>query len=128
MSIFGRIKDAILGHAHAATPASAPALAAHPTATVAAVPAAAPAPSPAAPIDMGPVLDDLAAKAGQPLHWRTSIVDLMKLMGMDSSLATRHELADELGYTADKSDSAAMNIWLHQKVMARLEGEGVKTS
>lgn len=126
MSIFGRIKDAILGHAHAAAPVAAPVA----TAAVAAVaaPVAAPAPTPAAPIDMGPVLDGLAAKARQPLHWRTSIVDLLKLIGMDSSLATRHELADELGYTADKSDSAAMNVWLHEKVMARLTGEGVKTS
>ncbi len=126
MSIFGRIKDAILGHAHPAAPVAAPVATAAVAAPVAAT--AAPAPTPAAPIDMGPVLDGLAAKAGQPLNWRTSIVDLMKLIGMDSSLATRHELADELGYTADKSDSAAMNIWLHQKVMARLEGEGVKAS
>jgi len=126
MSIFGRIKDAILGHAHpVAAPAVAPVATAPVTAPAAAPP---PPPTPAAPIEMGPVLDDLAAKAGQPLNWRTSIVDLMKLIGMDSSLATRHELADELGYTADKSDSAAMNIWLHQKVMARLEGEGVKAS
>jgi len=127
MSIFGRIKDAILGHAHPATPVAASVATAAVAAPVAAAPAPL-APTPAAPIDMGPVLDDLAAKAGQPLNWRTSIVDLMKLIGMDSGLATRHELADELGYTANKSDSAAMNIWLHQRVMARLEGEGVKAS
>lgn len=121
MSIFGRIKDAILGHVQSASVA-------HPTAVTPAVPAPAPAPvapTPQQPVDVGPTLDAMVEKGGQPLNWRTSIVDLMKLIGMDSSLQTRHELAEELGYTGDKADSASMNIWLHQKVMDRLTGEGV---
>lgn len=127
MSIFGRIKDAILGHAHAAPAAPATTPVAQPSATTAAAaPAPAPvAPTPQQPVDVGPTLDAMVAKGGQPLNWRTSIVDLMKLIGMDSSIGTRHELADELGYTGDKSDSAAMNIWLHAKVMERLTGEGI---
>jgi hypothetical protein len=62
----------------------------------------------------------MAEKAGQPLNWQTSIVDLMKLVGIDSSLANRKELATELGYTGDMGDSASMNIWLHAKTMERL--------
>lgn len=128
MSIFGTIKDAIFGHAHAPTPAA-------PTphaAPVAAAPAQTPqvvTPAPAArePIDMQPILDKMVADKGQELHWRTSIVDLLKALDMDSSLPKRHELATELGYTGDQSDSATMNVWLHKQVMAKLSGEGVKT-
>ena len=60
------------------------------------------------------------------LNWRTSIVDLMKLVGLESSLSERKELADELGYTGDKSDSAAMNIWLHKQVLKKLQDNGGK--
>lgn len=77
-------------------------------------------------LDMEEVLEDLAAKSGQKLNWRTSIVDLMKLLGMDSSLQERKALADELGYTGDKSDSAAMNIWLHKQVIRKLSENGGK--
>jgi hypothetical protein len=66
-------------------------------------------------------LDDLNAQRSDRLNWQTSIVDLMKLVGLESSLAERRELADELGYMGDKSDSAAMNIWLHKQVMDRLK-------
>ncbi len=76
--------------------------------------------APAQPVDVEAVLTHMATKAGQKLNWRESIVDLMKLVGMDSSLAARRELAQDLGYTGDMSDSAAMNIWLHAKVMERL--------
>jgi len=72
------------------------------------------------------VLSDLAAKNPQKLNWKTSIVDLMKLLGIDSSLENRKELARELGYTADQSDSASMNIWLHKRVMQELEKNGGK--
>jgi hypothetical protein len=84
---------------------------------------AAPQPAPAAieRVDMEKVLDDMAAKNSQKLNWRTSIVDLMKLVGMDSTLQERKELADEMGYTGDKSDTAAMNMWLHKKLMERLK-------
>lgn len=82
------------------------------------------APAPAEPADVEAILTEMAAKAGQPLNWRTSIVDLMKLVGLESSLAERRELADELGYTGDKSDTASMNIWLHKQVMAKLAENG----
>jgi hypothetical protein len=77
-------------------------------------------------VDMGKVLEDLAAKSPQKLNWRTSIVDLMKLLGMESSLQERKALADELGYTGDKGDSAAMNIWLHKQVMRKVAENGGK--
>lgn len=77
-------------------------------------------------VDVEKVLDDLASKNQQKLNWRTSIVDLMKLVGMESSLQERKELADELGYTGDKSDSARMNMWLHKEVMRRMEENGGK--
>jgi hypothetical protein len=72
-------------------------------------------------VDMEKVLDDMAAKNAQKLNWRGSIVDLMKLVGMDSTLQERKELADEMGYTGDKNDTAAMNVWLHKKLMERLK-------
>jgi len=72
------------------------------------------------------VLSDLAEKNPQKLNWKTSIVDLMKLVGIDSSLENRKELARELGYTADLNDSASMNIWLHKRVMQELEKNGGK--
>ena len=77
-------------------------------------------------VDIEQVLDGMAANNQQKLNWRTSIVDLMKLVGMNSTLQERKELADELGYTGDKSDSAAMNIWLHKQVMKKLQENGGK--
>jgi hypothetical protein len=71
-------------------------------------------------------LTDLAEKNTQKLNWKSSIVDLMKLLGIDSSLENRKELARELGYTADTSDSASMNIWLHKRVMQELQKNGGK--
>ena len=69
-------------------------------------------------------MDDLAGKASQQLNWRTSIVDLMKLINLDSSLTARKELAQELQYTGDTNDSASMNIWLHKQVMIKLAENG----
>lgn len=83
----------------------------------------APAAVPAAPVDMVARLDALAATADQPLDWRHSIVDLMKLIGMDSSLANREKLAEQLGFT-DATDTDTMNIWLHKQVMQRLAANG----
>jgi uncharacterized protein (TIGR02284 family) len=106
MSIFGSIKDAIFGKAKAA-PAAAPArpvpvpAGAAPQAAPAPAPTAAPAP--AAPVDVEAILTDLAAKSGRPSNWRTSIVDLMTLLGLDSSRQNRTDLARELGYTGDVS-------------------------
>lgn len=77
-----------------------------------------------APVDVEAVLTIMAQDNPQTLDWRHSIVDLMKLLSIDSSLAARKELAGELGYTGDTSDSAAMNIWLHKQVMAKLAENG----
>lgn len=77
-------------------------------------------------VDVAAVLDAAVAKSGQKLNWKTSIVDLMKALDMDSSLSARKALADELGYTGDKSDSATMNIWLHKQVLAKLAANGGK--
>jgi len=78
----------------------------------------------AEPVDVGAVLARMAAESGQQLNWRTSIVDLMKLLGLDSSLSARKELADELGYTGARDGSAEMNMWLHRQVMRRLAENG----
>ena len=75
---------------------------------------------------MEAVLQQMASAQGQKLNWRTSIVDLMKLVGLDSSLDNRKELARELGYTGDTADSASMNIWLHKQVMKQLAEHGGK--
>ncbi|ARP93374.1 DUF3597 domain-containing protein [Bordetella genomosp. 13] len=86
---------------------------------------AAPAAS-AAPVDVDAVLSGMQAKHSEKLNWKTSIVDLLKLLGLDSSLAARKQLAQELGYTGDTGDSAAMNIWLHKQVMTKLAQNGGK--
>jgi len=75
---------------------------------------------------VGAVLDGLAAKNAQKLDWRHSIVDMMKLLDMDSSLSARKELAGELHYTGDTNDSAALNVWLHKQVMQKLAQNGGK--
>lgn len=82
--------------------------------------------APPAAVDIEVVLDGLAARNPQKLNWRTSIVDLMKLVDLDSSLQHRKELAAELGYTGDTNDSASMNIWLHRAVMKKLAENGGK--
>jgi hypothetical protein len=77
-------------------------------------------------VDIGALLDSLAAKASQKLNWKVSIVDLMKLLDIDSSLSARKELAKELHYDGDTHDSAAMNIWLHKQLMKKLAEHGGK--
>jgi hypothetical protein len=119
MSIFESIKNAIFGHA---------------TSAAAAPTAASAAPTPAAPVapptpamsqaDLQAQLAQLSAKSSQKLNWQTSIVDLMKLVGLDPSFANRKQLAQELGYTGDTNDSATMNIWLHKTVMDKLAASG----
>lgn len=129
MSIFTRIKDAIFG-AKAAVPA-APSQKPTPSTPKAASPQIPASPANAKwdqPVDVDQVLADLAAKNSQKLNWKTSIVDLMKLLGIDSSFANRKELATELGYMGDTNDSASMNIWLHKRVMQELEKNGGKVS
>jgi hypothetical protein len=128
MSVLGKIVSAIFGHASAA-PAPGPSTPAAPAATTAsAAPKAssAPAGASAAPVDVAAILTKLAASNKERLDWKQSIVDLMKLLGLDSSLAARKELADELLYTGDKNDSATMNIWLHKQVMLKLAENGGK--
>ncbi|MEH3104383.1 MAG: DUF3597 domain-containing protein [Sphingomonas phyllosphaerae] len=139
MSIFGAIKKAIFGDhgplggqfggkkdAPAAPPA--PTASTAPGAPPAAAPSPAPAPAPSTPqqpVDVEAVLTGIAQRKGNPdLNWRTSIVDLMKLLDLDSSLANRKELATELGYTGATDGSAEMNIWLHKAVMRELEKSG----
>jgi hypothetical protein len=77
-------------------------------------------------VDVAAIMDNLASQATQKLDWRNSIVDLMKLINLDSSLAARKELAQELNYTGDINDSASMNIWLHKQVMTKLAENGGK--
>jgi hypothetical protein len=125
MSIFSRIKDAIFGHKSAAAPTSAPQQAP----TGGEVAQAQPAPTLERPqaVDVEQVLVSIATSKGNPdLNYRTSIVDLMKLLDMDSSLDNRKELATELGYTGEKDGSAEMNIWLHKEVMRQLAANGGK--
>lgn len=77
-------------------------------------------------VDIAPVLDAAVKKSGQKLDWKHSIVDLMKALGMDASLSERKELAEELGYTGDQSDSATMNMWLHKALLKKLSENGGK--
>jgi hypothetical protein len=86
----------------------------------------APAATAAGPVDVAATLDRMAATNREKLDWRHSIVDLMKLVGMDSSITARKALADDLKYTGDKNDSATMNMWLHKEVMTKLAANGGK--
>ncbi len=122
MSIFGKIMSAIFGSSATAAPAGGGAAAA----PAGGSPAAAPASAPAQTVDVAPILDKAVAAKGEKLEWRTSIVDLMKALDIDSSFAARKELAKELGYTGDSNDSASMNIWLHKQVMTKLAANGGK--
>lgn len=138
MGIFDKIKDAIWGRAHAAEAPASGAATEKTGSTAGAAPSASPqtpgtaaqAPAPAAPssapVDVASILDQAVEKSGQKLNWKTSIVDLMKALGLDSSLANRKELAKELGYTGDTGDSAAMNMWLHKQVIQKLKDNGGK--
>lgn len=128
MSIFSKIKDAIFGK-KAVAPEDRPQIPAGMDGGPAAgTPQAAPtAPAPTQEVDVVQSLDDMAAAKGNPdLNYKTSIVDLMKLLGLDSSLDNRKELASELGYTGDKDGSAEMNTWLHKEVMRQLAANGGK--
>ena len=118
MGFFSNIFAKIFPSANAADVVVAP----PPAATSAGAPAAPAAPASIPLGDVAPILDAMPGAKG--LNWRTSIVDLMKLVGLESSLSERKELADELGYTGDKSDSASMNIWLHKQVIQKIKDNG----
>jgi Domain of unknown function (DUF3597) len=127
MSIFGSILAKIFPSSHPAVAATSdgaqvtqPAQSAEAPPT----PAAAPAPAPMPPVDVEQILTAMPGAA--KLNWRTSIVDLMKLLDLDSSLGARKQLAGELHYAGDTNDSAAMNIWLHKQVMIKLAENGGK--
>ena len=126
MSIFGKIMGAIFGSqpASAAPAGSAPAS----NAPASSAPGtSAPATTPMAAVDVAAIVDKAAAgHKGEKLEWRTSIVELMKALDIDSSLAARKDLAKELGYTGDMNDSASMNVWLHKQVMSKLAANGGK--
>src|SRR5690349_22495879 len=111
MSVFGSIMSAIFGHGSAQASAS---------------PTAAPTAPPAQTVDVAAIVDKAAAATGEKLAWKTSIVDLMKALNLDSSLAARKQLAKELNYTGDTNDSATMNVWLHKQIMAKLAANGGK--
>ncbi|MFC4624776.1 DUF3597 domain-containing protein [Daeguia caeni] len=125
MGIFDTIKNAIWGKAEAATPESPAAETAASPAPEAQSPASSPA-APAATVDVGAILDAAVKASGQKLNWKTSIVDLMKALNLDSSLEHRKALAKELGYTGDTNDSATMNVWLHKQVLEKLKENGGK--
>jgi len=142
MSIFGNIMSSVFGHAKAQpaqTPAAAPSTTSGPVSSSAsnktpgvtpasgsgAKTAAAPAAAQTQ-VDVAAVLTDLASKNTEKLDWRNSIVDLMKLLKLDSGLSARKELAKELNYTGDMNDSARMNVWLHKQVMVKLAENGGK--
>ncbi len=126
MGIFSSIKEAIFGRKAKAAPPPQRPIGQQPQA----MPQIAPAAQAAAPVDVDvdQILADLASEKGQQLNYKTSIVDLMKLLDLDPSLANRKELAEELGYSGEKDGSAEMNIWLHKAVMMKLEENGGKVS
>ncbi|WP_283194682.1 DUF3597 domain-containing protein [Rhizobium sp. AN80A] len=137
MGIFDKIKHAIWGEAKAAeaTPAAAPKIEpAQAPISPSAAPSPSPTPAPTSPatsapstsVDIVMVLDAAVKKSGQKLQWRRSIVDLMKAVGMDASLAERKELAAELGYTGDQNDTATMNVFLHKALLKKLSENGGK--
>jgi hypothetical protein len=133
MGILSNIFHKIFPSSHPATTGNAPATGsapaqqapqqqpqAQPQASAPAAPAAMPE------VDVEQILTGMQAQAGQQLNWRTSIVDLLKLLGLDSSLQARKELAAELHYSGDTNDSATMNVWLHRQVMNKLAANGGK--
>jgi uncharacterized protein DUF3597 len=136
MGLLSNLMSKIFSHSSAATVATggasaAPATAPSPgtaqpgTAPTATPPAAAPA-GPAKVVDVAVILDGLTAKNPEKLDWKKSIVDLMKLVGMDSSFKARKQLAQELNYTGDPNDSASMNVWLHKQVLIKISENGGK--
>jgi len=131
MGLFNNLMSKIFGHAAPAAAAKGPQTAAAADSTTSGLQAAGataqPTAAPAPPVvDVAAVLNDMAKKNPEKLDWRKSIVDLMKLVGMDSNLGARKQLATELHYTGDMNDSASMNVWLHKQVLVKLAENGGK--
>ena len=129
MSIFGTLMSKILGRSHdsaPAAPAAAPSAAKPATAPASTATGATTAAAAMPTVDVEAMLEGMAAKYSHKVNWRYSIVDLMTLVGMDSSLSERRELARELGYAGDTNDTATMNVWLHKQVMRKLAENGGK--
>jgi uncharacterized protein DUF3597 len=129
MSILGNIISTIFGHAGAKPSPTAPGAGPPSPGQTSSRPggaSSAPAAAPQSAVDVEAVLTKLAAQNKEKLDWRRSIVDLMKLLKLDSSHAARKELAKELHYTGNPNDSAAMNVWLHKQVMIKLAENGGK--
>jgi hypothetical protein len=121
MGLLSNLMSKIFSHAGTAVPVTGapPATAAQPAAATATA-------APPQTVDIAVILDGMAAKNPEKLDWKRSIVDLMKLVGMDSSFGARKQLATELHYTGDPNDSAAMNVWLHKQVLIKLSENGGK--
>ena len=143
MGLFNTLMSKIFGHSSTQTASAQPAAgisqpasagAQAPTSTpstsasagAGAQPSSVGASAPAKQVDVAAVLNAMAAKNPEKLDWKHSIVDLMKLVGMDSSLTARKELATDLHYSGDQNDSASMNIWLHKEVLRKLSENGGK--
>jgi hypothetical protein len=125
MSIFGNIMGAIFGTKTGAASGAAPASSGS-TPSANSTPASSSAAPSSPSVDIAPILDKAVAAKKEKLEWRTSIVDLMKALDIDSSLSARKELAKELNYTGDTNDSAGMNIWLHKQVITKIVANGGK--
>ncbi len=129
MGLFNNLMSKIFSHASSAVatvPGAQTQSATAPEQQTQAPAAPAPAVAPPPVVDVTAILNDLAKENPEKLDWKRSIVDLMKLVGMDSSFAARKQLAAELHYSGDPNDSAAMNIWLHKEVMKKLAENGGK--
>jgi Domain of unknown function (DUF3597) len=126
MGLFSNLMSKIFGHATTPGTAAAGTSGTQPAVASAGTAAAAPATGVTQVVDVAVVLNGLAAKNPENLDWKRSIVDLMKLVGMDSSLSARKQLATELHYSGDQNDSASMNIWLHKEVLRKLAENGGK--
>jgi hypothetical protein len=126
MGILSNIFHKIFPSSHPAVTQAATEASTQPATTTAAAPAtpAASAATQVAEVDVEAILNNMSGASS--LNWRTSIVDLLKLLSLDSSLESRKELAEELNYTGDTGDSATMNIWLHRQVMNKLAANGGK--
>ena len=124
MSILGDIVSAIFrrsGSSPSAAPTGTPSPQSKPASAQPAPPAA-----PGSPVDVAAIMDKLAAQSKEKLDWQKSIVDLMKLLNLDSSISARKRLAEELHYAGNLNDSASMNVWLHKQVMTKLAENGGK--